>query len=217
MEDLKSYYPYSNKLFIGGLSPQTTQESLHSHFSILGNVKDCVLMVDRNSGRSRCFGFVTMEDPSLIDQILSQDQLVDGRKADCKRAVPKEPSIPLYQTTFRTKKVFVGGLPNDITEDKFKEFFEQFGPVEDSIVMLDRDTGRPRGFGFITFVDEESTERLLANPDLNYINGKWIDCKKAVPKAGPSFILPYAQMYEHYDAQEFIPMAYMQYSAPQGY
>lgn len=217
MEDLRSYSPYRNKLFIGGLSPQTTQESLQSHFSILGKVKDCVLMVDRNSGKSRCFGFVTMEDSSLIDQILAEDQLIDGRKADCKRAVPKDPVLPSYQNSFRTKKVFVGGLPNDITEDKFKEFFEQFGEVEDLIVMLDRDTGRPRGFGFITFVDDESTEKLLANSDCNYINGKWIDCKKAVPKASPSYVMPYVQMFEHYDAQEFIPMAYMPYSAPEGY
>lgn len=220
MEDSKPYNPISNKLFIGGLSPHTTQESLQNHFSIYGTVSECILMIDRNSGRSRCFGFVTMEDPLTVDKILSEDQIIDSRKADCKRAVPKESNLPSHQVEFRTKKVFVGGLPNDITEEAFKEFFEQFGPVEDSIVMLDRDTRRPRGFGFITFVDEESTERLLANGESNMIGGKWIDCKKAVPKQSAGFgMMQYRQMFMDYEAEEFVPMAFSGYAPgyDQGY
>ena len=159
-----------------------------------------------------------MEDSSLVDQILSQEQLIDGRVADCKRAVPRENNLPVYQTSFRTKKVFVGGLPNDINEEIFKEFFQQFGDVEDSIVMMDRDTGKPRGFGFITFVDEESTERLLANGESNIINGKWIDCKKAIPKSQPGFMMHFSsQMYEHYGAQEFVPASFGEFASQNGY
>ena len=168
-------------------------------------------MVDRNSGRSRCFGFVTMEDQEAIEAILASDQLVDGKKADCKRAVPKESSLTSSQSFFRTKKVFVGGLPSDITDESFRMFFSQFGEVEDSVVMLDRDTGRHRGFGFITFFDEESTEKVLENFEGNYINGKWIDCKKAVPKQAAAFqnYVP-NQMFEHYAAKEFVPQALYQ-------
>lgn len=170
-------------------------------------------MVDRNSGRSRCFGFVTMEDSSAADKILSEEQIIDGKKADCKKAVPKASNLASSQTEFRTKKVFVGGLPNDITESAFKEFFEQFGPVEDSIVMIDRETGRPRGFGFITFEDEESTERLLANGESNAIGGKWIDCKKAVPKQSPGVgFMQYGQISMDYEAEEFVPMAFTGYA-----
>lgn len=210
MEDSKSTESsQGQKLFVGGLSPHTTQESLYSHFSLLGSVKDCVLMVDRGSGRSRCFGFVTMDDPSILDQVLSQDQTIDGKKADCKKAVPRETSSNLSQNSFKTKKVFVGGLPSDITEEAFREFFEQFGIIEDSVVMLDRDTGRPRGFGFVTFYDEESTEKVLETYEKNFINGKWIDCKKAMPKAGnglPGYNTN--QMFDYYGAKEFIPLAF---------
>lgn len=166
-------------------------------------------MVDRSTGRSRCFGFVTMEDQTAIDTILSSDQMIDGKKADCKRAVPKETSLVPQQPMFRTKKVFVGGLPSDITEEAFRLFFEQFGPVEDSVVMLDRETGRPRGFGFITFYDEDSTEKVLENFEGNYINGKWIDCKKAVPKQMSYSVYGVNQMFEHFDAEEFVPSAMM--------
>jgi RNA recognition motif-containing protein len=51
------------------------------------------------------------------------------------------------------RKLFVGGLPSNVTEDEFREFFEQYGTVVDSIVMFDRDTRRSRGFGFVTFED----------------------------------------------------------------
>jgi RNA recognition motif-containing protein len=206
MEDSKSNALSQNKLFIGGLSPSTTQSSLISHFSSYGQVKDSVVMLDRGSGRSRCFGFVTMEDSISVERILSEDQQIDGKKADVKRAVPKETGLGSMNSSFRTKKIFVGGLPNDITEESFRLFFESFGEVEDSVVMIDRDTGKPRGFGFITFVDEDSTEKVLENFETNYINGKWIDCKKAVPKHGEnSGFLGASQMELLCYAEEFVP------------
>ena len=173
------------KLFVGGLAPHTTRESLAEHFSKYGEVQDCVLMMDRVTGRSRCFGFVTMREAESLDQILSQEQTVDGKKVDCKPAVPRDPT-PSAQSeppqSFRTKKMFVGGLPPDITEEAFSGFFSQFGSLEDTVVMYDRDTGRPRGFGFITFASEDSVERVLENYESNYISGKWVECKKALPK-----------------------------------
>lgn len=206
MEDFNLYSISSNKLFVGGLSPHTTQETLLSHFSTYGEVKDCVVMLDRISGRSRCFGFVTMDSSSALDQILAEDQIIDSKKADCKRAVPKDNGLSPISSYYRTKKLFVGGLPMDITEESFREYFEKFGVVEDSIVMLDRDSGKPRGFGFITFEDEESTERVLENNERNYIGGKWIDCKKAVPKQNEiQGYYPQNMMQEFYYAEEFVP------------
>lgn len=133
-------------------------------------------MVDRATGRSRCFGFITMSSAQACDFILAEDQIIDGKKVDCKLAVPREQNAPLTPVdnipTQRTKKMFVGGLPADVTEDIFRGFFQQFGPIEDSVVMFDRETGSPRGFGFITFVSEDSVEKVLENYEHNYINGK---------------------------------------------
>jgi RNA recognition motif-containing protein len=149
-----------------------------------------------------------MESSEVTEEILANDQIIDGRKVDCKRAVPRDSSMQACHAEFRTKKVFVGGLPNDITDESFRAFFEQFGAVEDSVVMYDRDTSRPRGFGFITFEDEESTERLLSNSDGNYISGKWIDCKKAVPRQGNQGFVGFMNnnLDDLYDAEEFVPM-----------
>lgn len=142
-----------------------------------------------------------MQDPQTIDTILSQSQVLDGKKVDCKRAVPRDqghtqtyPEAPY----FKTKKMFVGGLPPDVTNDTFKSFFEQFGDVEDSVVILDKDTGRPRGFGFITFVSDETADRVLENYEKNCINGKWVECKKATPKQAQSGFQGYQAPYMMY-------------------
>ena len=48
-------------------------------------------------------------------------------------------------------KLFVGGLGNTVTVDTLRAAFERFGPIEDAVVIVDRGTGRSRGFGFVTF------------------------------------------------------------------
>ena len=159
-----------------------------------------------------------MQDPESLDQILSQDHSLDGKRVDCKRAVPREQSaVPVAQQvqSYKTKKMFVGGLPADVTEEMFRGFFEQFGGVEDSVVMLDRDTGRPRGFGFITFQSEDTADRVLQNFDKNYINGKWVECKKATPRQVQSLgTTPYTS-YTSYTMQYMMMPSY--YPAPYFY
>lgn len=82
---------------------------------------------------------------------------------------------------FRTKKIFVGGLSADLTEDEFKSYFEQFGRITDVVVMHDNVTRRPRGFGFITFDSENAVEDVLLK-SFHGLGGKHVEVKKAVPK-----------------------------------
>ena len=48
-----------------------------------------------------------------------------------------------------SKKIFVGGLAPSVTEQDFRQYFEEFGKITDAVVMIDRDTQRSRGFGFV--------------------------------------------------------------------
>jgi RNA recognition motif-containing protein len=75
----------------------------------------------------------------------------------------------------------VGGLPHDVTQEEFKAFFSAYGEVDDCVIMQDKNTQKSRGFGFITYIDEASSERVIADKAKHIIHGKWIDCKKAVP------------------------------------
>lgn len=68
------------KLFVGGLSWETTQESLQRYFSRFGEVIDCVVMKNNETGRSRGFGFVTFSDPTNVAHVLqSGPHTLDGR------------------------------------------------------------------------------------------------------------------------------------------
>lgn len=65
---------------MGGLSPQTTSESMREFFSTYGKVVDATPMVDRESGRSKGFGFVTFEDAANTEQLVGKLGLILDEK-----------------------------------------------------------------------------------------------------------------------------------------
>lgn len=84
------------------------------------------------------------------------------------------------------RKLFVGGLPGNVTDEEFRGHFEQYGPVLDSVVMFDRETQNSRGFGFVTFEDVSVAQAVLGGPgktkNMVTINGKECEVKVSVPK-----------------------------------
>ena len=60
-----------------------------------------------------------------------------------------------------SKKLFVGNISWGVSDDQLREAFEAFGDVEDSIILKDRETGRSRGFGFVTFTDEAAADSAI--------------------------------------------------------
>ncbi|KAG9234797.1 hypothetical protein BJ875DRAFT_460650 [Amylocarpus encephaloides] len=161
------------KMFIGGLNWETTDESLKEYFSQFGEVLECTVMRDGASGRSRGFGFLTFKDARTVNIVMVKEHYLDGKIIDPKRAIPRDEQE-------RTSKIFVGGVSQEATEQDFKEYFMQFGRVVDATLMMDKDTGRPRGFGFVTFDSEAAVEACLDSP--LEILGKPIEVKKAQPR-----------------------------------
>ena len=62
-------------------------------------------------------------------------------------------------------KIFVGGLSWGTDDQALRAAFEQFGQIEDAKVMTDRETGRSRGFGFVTFSDAANAEKAIRSMD----------------------------------------------------
>lgn len=81
-----------------------------------------------------------------------------------------------------SKKIFVGGLSWDTTNDGFRQAFAQFGNIEDAIIITDRETGRSRGFGFITYSDQESVQKAVAEMDGKELDGRTIRVNEAEDK-----------------------------------
>jgi RNA-binding protein Musashi len=75
----------------------------------------------------------------------------------------------------------VGGLPHNLSDEEFKNYFIVFGEIEDCAILKDKRTGKPRGFGFVTYKAITSVEQVMRMKDVHSIQGKWVDCKRAVP------------------------------------
>jgi len=58
-------------------------------------------------------------------------------------------------------KLYVGNLPFSVDESQLRGVFSQYGEISELFLIMDRDTGRPKGFGFITFANQQSAEKAL--------------------------------------------------------
>lgn len=190
----------SGKIFIGGLSYETTDEKLRAYFSAYGSVTDAVVMKDPISRRSRGFGFITYADPACVDRALAQPtHILDSRRVEAKRAVPRAETprdspnssnrdsgsvmsgLSVSNSVGATKKIFVGGLHYETKDAVFKKYFQQFGKVVSAEVMFNRETNKSRGFGFVIFETESSVEHVLQEQH-HIIDGKTVEVKRAVPR-----------------------------------
>lgn len=162
------------KMFVGGLNWETTEEGMRAYFSQFGEVIDLNIMRDNATGRSRGFGFLTFSSGEAVDKVVAQQHVLDGKVIDPKRAIPKEEQE-------RTGKIFVGGIAPNVTEKEFDEFFSQYGNVIDAQLMIDKDSGRSRGFGFVTYDLAEAVEAVCRNKFIE-MNGKRMEVKKAEPR-----------------------------------
>lgn len=173
------------KLFVGGLSWETTQENLQNYFSRFGEVVDCVVMKNNETGRSRGFGFVTFADPNNVDNVLH-----NGPHELDSRTIDPKPCNPRYMAKIQKggsyPKVFLGGLPANVTETDLRQFFSRFGKVMEVVIMYDQERKKSRGFGFLSFEEESSVERATAKHYVT-LHGKQVEVKKAEPREGGGF------------------------------
>ncbi|XP_077304213.1 heterogeneous nuclear ribonucleoprotein A3 isoform X3 [Lithobates pipiens] len=169
------------KLFIGGLSFETTDDSLREHFEQWGKLTDCVVMRDPQTKRSRGFGFVTYSCVEEVDAAMcARPHKVDGRVVEPKRAVSREDSVkPGAHLT--VKKIFVGGIKEDTEEYHLRDYFESYGKIETIEVMEDRQSGKKRGFAFVTFDDHDTVDKIVVQK-YHTINNHNCEVKKALSK-----------------------------------
>jgi len=176
----------AGKLFIGGIHRSTTQESLKNYFEKFGKIKECKLMIDKLTGNSRGFGFVTYVDPLSVNEVLlKKPHTLDNKMIDAKPCANKS-SLPAKKPANnfpKTHKIFVGGVSMEATEDDVRIYFTRYGVVVEVNLVSDRqDPSRPhKGFGFVTFEDESSVDQALAK-HYHTIKNKRCEAKSAEQK-----------------------------------
>lgn len=175
LSEVEAQTSWDRKIFVGGLSWETTVKDLKDYFLKFGDVVDCTLKTDPNTGRSRGFGFVLFAASGSVDKVVGEkSHLLHGRNIDPKRAKARGGREPI-------KKVFVGGLDPDTPETEIRDHFQAFGKIEEIDLPFDKQKNQRRAFCFITFESEEVVDRVCeVNKQL--IGGKEVDVKKATPK-----------------------------------
>ncbi|GAA5911361.1 RNA-binding protein [Sporobolomyces salmoneus] len=169
--------PEEGKMFIGGLNWDTTDDTLKSYFEQFGSISHCTIMRDVETGRSRGFAFLTFDDAASVNAVMAREHHLDGKTIDPKRAIPRADAA-------KSDKLFVRCLPASCTPESFRQFWRQFGPITDATLMMDKETGRHRGFGFVNYEMKETVEKVLASGP-HYMDGNMLEVKRAQAKGEP--------------------------------
>nr|KJB09579.1 hypothetical protein B456_001G150700 [Gossypium raimondii] len=136
------------------------------------------------------------------------------------------PGAGQYNDTTFTK-IFVGGLAWETQRDTMKRYFEQFGEIIEAVVITDKNTGRSKGYGFVTFKDPDAAMRACQNPSPT-IDGRRANCNLAslgaqkthapTPQHGAGRFRPapglMASPVYHGSSSTFIQQPNSQYSIP---
>lgn len=182
--------PTSVRLYLSRLAPQTTKANLEAFFAEY-DVQDVVIK-DRGEGARR-FGFITVRAEAAQKLVDESPHEIDGSSVPIERSrttldkrskpeVHKEEEEEAGVDNVAVRKLFLGGLHGGTGIDDLRTYFSAFGKVVDAVVMIDGRSGRPRGFGFVTFADASSVMRATKDSRYHYIGSRHVEVKPAIPR-----------------------------------
>merc|ERR1712202_122984 len=165
-----------------------------------GNIKDCILMVDKMTGNSRGFGFVTYSDPSSIDGVLKNcPHTLDNKRVDAKKCTPRSEQPARNAGGYggnqsKDNKIFIGGLSMETSKEDVEGYFSRFATVTEVNLVPDKnDTSRPhKGFGFVTFASAEGVQQSVAK-HYHQIKDKRVEAKSVENRPKPQYQGGYGQ------------------------
>ncbi|OCT60594.1 MGC81970 protein isoform X1 [Xenopus laevis] len=157
----------SRTVFCMQLAARIRPRDLEEFFSTVGKVRDVRMISDRNSRRSKGIAYVEFVDQSSVplaigltgQRVLGVPIIVQASQAEKNRAAALANN--LQKGTAGPMRLYVGSLHFNITEDMLRGIFEPFGRIESIQLMMDSETGRSKGYGFITFSDSECAKKAL--------------------------------------------------------
>jgi len=185
-----------NKLFVGGISRDTTDDEFRVYFEQFGPISDCVVIKD--NGVPKGFGFVTFSTDEATNAAVASKangNMISGKAVDVKRAVSRDNAGGgggRGGGDGDNSKIFLGGLSRNSSEDSIKGYFESnFNCSVDSVnIIYEKEEmcepgqkPKPRGFAFMSICDPKAVN-TITETRMHEIDGKTVEVKKATPKAG---------------------------------
>lgn len=160
----------TNTVFVGGLSWGVDEAALKEYFSHYGEVTSARIITDFATGKSKGFGYVDFADLSAATASLELNETEwEGRNIKVNYSQPKgdkpqrDGAAPKRQfndeLSAPSQTLFVGNLPFSATEDQVWEIFGEFGKVSSVRLPTDKEDGRPKGFGYVEFLNQEDAQK----------------------------------------------------------
>lgn len=158
-------------VFCMQLAARIRPRDLEDFFSAVGKVRDVRIISDRNSRRSKGIAYIEFVEASSVplaigltgQRLLGVPIIVQASQfqAEKNRAAAAAAACSLHRGSVGPMRLYVGSLHFNITEDMLRGIFEPFGRIESIQLMMDSETGRSRGYGFITFSDSECAKKAM--------------------------------------------------------
>ncbi|MCO5604837.1 hypothetical protein L7F22_059011 [Adiantum nelumboides] len=175
----------TRRIFVRGISWSIDNQSLKKAFEEFGPVAEAIVLLEKNTGKSRRFGFVTFEhrvdamralqDPSkTIGDCKAICYLSDGREA--KTSAAAVASMNSLENV-ASRRIYVGNLLKNTQKGTLLGFFSQYGEIEVGPSGFDK-KGKCRRFALLVYKSEESARKCLLDP-VKTMNGNVVLCKIA--------------------------------------
>ncbi|KAJ8561016.1 hypothetical protein K7X08_027206 [Anisodus acutangulus] len=207
------------KLFVRGLGWETTTEKLRDIFGNYGELEEAVVILDKGSGKSKGYGFVTFKhvDGALL-ALKEPSKKIDGRMTVTQLASAGIQGGPGGGSSgnpvdVSLRKIYVGNVPYDMQSERILQHFAMYGEIEEGPLGFDKATGKSKGYALFVYKNAEAARAALVDPVKN-IDGHVLNCKLAIDgkKGKPGVVGPgggQVQTDGHGD-----PMGPGQYGAP---
>ncbi|KAI9121520.1 hypothetical protein K1719_008553 [Acacia pycnantha] len=174
------------KLFVRGLAGETTTETLSSVFSSYGPLDEAIVIFDKNTGKSKGYGFVTFKHvDGAILALKEPSKKIDGRMTVTQLAAAGLSAIQgtnaaaAATSDVSTRKIFVGNVPFDISSERLLNYFSAYGEIEEGPLGFDKGNGKSKGFAFFVYKTEEGARASLVEP-VKTVDGHQVLCKLAM-------------------------------------
>lgn len=149
--------PREYEVFVGGLSIQTTEESLQTYMQRFGPVVST--RIKKFNGKSRGFAYIVFRSHETAKQVVEADHSLDNKTFSCNYYVPDGLAQKKVKDE-KNRKLFVNSLPPLATESDLLLYFQEFGPVE-RVTLNKFVDGKSKKSAFVLFESETTAKRLL--------------------------------------------------------
>ncbi|XP_019419859.1 PREDICTED: UBP1-associated protein 2C-like isoform X2 [Lupinus angustifolius] len=165
------------RLYVRSLGGETTSETLHRVFSSFGEIEEAIVIVEKSTGKSKGFGFVTFKhmDGAYL-ALKNPSKRINGRMTISHLA---SAGVSHWDDDVSSRKIFVANIPFVIPPGKLLNHFLRYGEVEEGPLAFDRACGREKGFAFFIYKTEEGAEAAIREP-LKVIDGYKMHCRLSV-------------------------------------